>query len=112
MSFEAFDPKNKDVILNKEPAQYKTPEKWIDGADVGGNTPQDSIDKNEVNDEQKAPEKKPIASLAEMGDQNTQNKIKLSKAVQDNPDWPPKSKNPESAAAENIKLENSLNAIV
>lgn len=113
MSFiEAFHPDNQDVLKTEEKARYVAGES-IDGAAVGWDKPQDKTDSSENNEDsewdKKKPEKK-IASIDEIRAKNELSKIELKNALKKNPDWPPKSENPESAAAERAALETSLNA--
>ena len=114
MSFsEAFHPDNKDLLKTDEEARYVAGES-IDGAAVGWEKPQDKADKSSGSKEyseweEKKTEKK-ITSIDETRAKNKLSKIELKNALEKNPDWPPKSENPESAAAERATLETSLNA--
>ncbi len=114
MSFsEAFHPDNKDLLKTDEEARYVAGES-IDGAAVDWGKPQDKADKSSESKEdsewdKKKPEKK-ITSIDETRAKNELSKIELKNALEKNPDWPPKSENPESAAAEIATLETSLNA--
>ena len=114
MSFsEAFHPDNKDLLKTDEEARYVAGES-IDGAAVGWEKPQDKADKTSKNKEEsewnKEEPKQKVVSIDETKAQNELSKIKIKNALAKNPDWPPKSENPESAAAERATLETSLNA--
>lgn len=80
---------------------------------MGGDTSQNA-DKTSENKEKNEKEKKDpeirVASIEEMKMQNALIKTQISDAIKNNPDWPPKSENPESARAEAVALEKSLNA--
>ncbi len=80
--------------------------KPVDGENVGN--PDTS---NEKLDKQDNGKQKETKTIAELGEEQNKSKLKIQNELSKNPDWPPASANPESAATEVATLESSLNGV-